>query len=122
MTEKELTGKVEVAHITGIQGIRAAMEVLEREATQEGEADVPAAGATPRTFRWGVAPAPSAPPTTTAPAKPAGTAARRFAACGRGVMEVRREAYRGLSFWARSDRLLRQQRKSASFEALGKLR
>lgn len=43
MTEKELTGKVEVAHITGIQGIRAAMEVLEREATQEGEADVPAA-------------------------------------------------------------------------------
>lgn len=47
MTEKEPTGKVEVAHITGIQGIRAAMEVLEREATQEGEADVPLPGATP---------------------------------------------------------------------------
>ena len=47
MTEKELTGKVEVAHITGIQGIRAVMEVLEREATQEGEADVPLPGATP---------------------------------------------------------------------------
>lgn len=45
MTEKEPTGKVEVAHITGIQGIRAAMEVLEREAAREGEADVPLPGA-----------------------------------------------------------------------------
>ena len=32
MTEKEPPGKVEVAHITGVQGIRAAMEVLAREA------------------------------------------------------------------------------------------
>lgn len=47
MTEKEPTGKVEVAHITGIQGIRAAMGVLAREASQEGEADVPLPGATP---------------------------------------------------------------------------
>lgn len=47
MTEKEPTGKVEVAHITGIQGIRAAMAALAREAAQEGETDVPLPGATP---------------------------------------------------------------------------
>ena len=47
MTEKEPTGKVEVAHITGVQGIRAAMEVLAREAAGEGETDVPLPGATP---------------------------------------------------------------------------
>ena len=44
MTEKEPTGKVEVAHITGVQGIRAAMEVLAREAAGEGETDVPLLG------------------------------------------------------------------------------
>lgn len=47
MTEKEPTSKVEVAHITGIQGIRAAMEVLAREAAPEREADAPLPGATP---------------------------------------------------------------------------
>lgn len=44
MTEKEPTTKVEVAHITGIQGIRAAMEVLAREASQgtsSGKAPTP---------------------------------------------------------------------------------
>lgn len=38
MTEKEPTTKVEVAHITGIQGIRAAMDVLAREADQDRQA------------------------------------------------------------------------------------
>lgn len=48
MTEKEPTDKVEVAHITGIQGIRVAMEVLARE-----EADVPLPGATPEEVTLG---------------------------------------------------------------------
>lgn len=57
MTEKEPTGKVEVAHISGIQGIRAAMEVLACETARgeegaewragKGETGVPLPGATP---------------------------------------------------------------------------
>lgn len=46
MSKKEPTEKMEVAHLTGVQGIRVAMEVLAREATARGEkgADRPAAG------------------------------------------------------------------------------
>ena len=36
MTEKGRSDKLEVARITGVQGIRAAMEVLAREAEDEG--------------------------------------------------------------------------------------
>lgn len=41
MTEKGRSDKLEVARITGVQGIRAAMEVLARE-TEEGEDAAPA--------------------------------------------------------------------------------
>ena len=78
MTEKEPTGKVEVAHITGIQGIRAAMEVLEREATQEGEADVPLPGATPEDVPLG--------------RRTCSVCAARQRRLSRGVLELRRLA------------------------------
>ena len=37
MTEKGRSDKLEVARITGVQGIRAAMEVLAREADGDGD-------------------------------------------------------------------------------------
>ncbi|MEI3548878.1 MAG: hypothetical protein V8Q09_11400 [Adlercreutzia sp.] len=77
MTANHRKDALEVAHITGVQGIRAAMARLADE-----EADVPLPGATrPRRCRWGVAPVPCALPTTTVPEKPAGTAAPPCAVC-----------------------------------------
>jgi len=66
MTANHRKDALEVAHITGVQGIRAAMARLADE-----EADVPLPGATPE----------EVPLTTTVPEKPAGTAAPPCAVC-----------------------------------------